>query len=614
MFAKIKVAFSYWLMWILVFQVSRLAFLLYNFQETRHFASGSLLRSFLYGLRMDASMASYLSLPVCLFLILAVFIPLFSKPAIYLIYTSIVLVPVLLIIFCDLPAYKAWGYRLDATPLKYLSSPREAWASVSNLPVFWILAFFLLAYMLLYRAFRKMLNLNAESLGLKNKKIFQLLLMVVFTGAQIIPLRGGVQLAPLNQSSVYFSSDNYVNLAAINVPWNFMHSLSHNTSSTENPFAYLPQNEAVALKDSLMLQQGETEKITDLSATPNPNIIIVVWESLTKKAIDTSKNGIIITPGFNQLKKEGIYFSDIYASGDRTDKGIVAVLSGYPAQPTTSIIKIPQKADKLPKLPKLFAARGYHTSYHYGGELEFANMKAYLMGCGFDQYVSKDDFESKDQNSKWGAHDGIVKERLIKDLSVKPTPFFATWLTLSSHEPYETPASNVITGKDDESMFLNSIHYSDSCVYAFVQQCRQQPFWKNTILIIVADHGHRLPRTKNKIDDFKIPVLMLGGALTRQGIEINNTGSQTDIAATLLAQTGFTSNPFPWSKNLLNNSRNHWAYFSFNNGFGFVQPERYFIYDNIGKTMIEKKGNITASDIRKGEAIQQESFADYLNK
>lgn len=79
MFAKIKVAFSYWLMWILVFQVSRLAFLLYNFQETRHFASGSLLRSFLYGLRMDASMASYLSLPVCLFLILAVFYSTFFK-------------------------------------------------------------------------------------------------------------------------------------------------------------------------------------------------------------------------------------------------------------------------------------------------------------------------------------------------------------------------------------------------------------------------------------------------------------------------------------------------------------------------------------------------------
>ena len=147
-----------------------------------------------------------------------------------------------------------------------------------------------------------------------------------------------------------------------------------------------------------------------------------------------------------------------------------------------------------------------------------------------------------------------------------------------------------------------------------MQQCKQQPFWKNTILIIVADHGHRLPRTRHKIVDFKIPVLLLGGALTQKGKEISSTGSQIDIPATLLAQTGFTQNPFPWSKNLLSNKVKNWAYFTFNNGFGYVEPGRYLIYDNVGKNIIEQLGTIDETIIKRGKAIQQESFADYLEK
>jgi phosphoglycerol transferase MdoB-like AlkP superfamily enzyme len=614
MFAKIKVAFGYWLMWILVFQLSRLGFLMYNFQETRNFPVTRLIKTFLYGLRMDVSMASYLVLPVCILLLMAIFIPYFTKAYLYTAYTAIILLPVLLIIFCDLPAYKAWGNRLDATPLKYLSSPKEAWASVSNLPLLWILVFFLLTYFLVLRSFQRYFSNTIDLRVHQGRKYLQTLFMIFFTGALVVPLRGGIQLAPLNQSSVYFSTDNYINLAAINVTWNFMHSLSHHLGSSENPYASIPAPEAKGITDSLFLQSSEAEKLVDLTATSNPNIILIVWESFTKKAIDTVKNGVEITPGFNKLKKEGVYFTDIYATGDRTDKGIVGVLSGYPSQPITSIIKIPQKAAKLPKLPLLYAGKGYQTSFYYGGELEFANMKAYLLGCGFHDYTSKYDFDSKDQNSKWGAHDGVVKDRLIKDLTKKKSPYFSTWLTLSSHEPYETPVKTVIPGKDDESMFLNSIHYADSSIYDFIKQMKQTPEWKNTVVVIVADHGHRLPRTRNKIDDYKIPVLWLGGALVKKGVEINHIGSQTDIAATLLSQTGITPNPFTWSKNLLANEINQWAYFAFNNGFGFVLPGRYFIYDNVGKSVMEQSGPVTDSDIRKGKAMQQESFADYLEK
>ena len=610
---KFRFVLRYWLSWILIFEIARIIFLLYNFREVKQHDFFTILKSLLYGLRMDASMASYITIPVCLFCMAGIFIRYFNMSGIYKIYTAIILFPVLLIIYCDLPAFNAWGQRLDAAPLKYLSSPKEAWASVSNLPVFWIFLFLLLNYFVAYRFFARMIEEKFEVYQKQQHRVLQLVILILFSAALIIPLRGGFQLAPLNQSSVYYSNDNFANLSAINVTWNFMHSISHHTSSSENPFAYLDKNESRSLKDGLLLQQGTTEKLIDLTATPNPNIILVVWESFTEKAIHTTKDGIEVTPGFNQLKKEGIYFPDIYATGDRTDKGIVGILSGYPAQPTTSIIKIPQKANKLPNLVKLFADKGFHTSFYYGGELEFANMKAYLMGCRFGNYVSKDAFDTKDQNSKWGAHDGVVKNRIVKDLPAFKSPFFLTWLTLSSHEPYETPVPAVIDGKDDESRFLNSLHYADSSVFAFVQYCKTQPFWQNTIMIIVADHGHRLPQTGSRIDDFKIPVLWLGGALKQKGIVINKTASQLDIAATLVQQTGFTTNPFPWSRNLLAGG-SQWAYFCFNNGFGYVEPSKYYLFDNVGKQPMDKNGTLQESDFKKGKSIQQESFTDYLEK
>lgn len=528
-----------------------------------------------------------------------------------MVYTFMLLVPVSLIVLCDLPAYKAWGYRLDASPLKYLQSPTEAWASVSHLPVLWFLAFWILAIFLLMKLFRSFFNIHKDTI---NNKIDlkQAFIIFLFAALQIIPMRGGLQLAPMNQSTVYFSKINFANLTAINVTWNFLHSLSFGVNENDNPFIYVNKKKANQLTDSLY--KLNSERISLINQQQHPNVILIVWESFTKKVINQSKNGIEITPGFNRLIKEGIYFSDMYATGDRTDKGIVGVLSGYPAQPISSIIKIPQKADKLPKLPKVFLENKYNTSFYYGGELEFANMKSYLLGCGYNNYVSKQDFDAKDQNSKWGAHDGVVENRILKDLNSISTPFFTTWLTLSSHEPYETPVNTVINGVDDESMFLNSMHYSDSIIADFIDKFKKSRFWRNSIIVIVADHGHRLPKSNSKIEDFKIPMLWTGGALLKTDTIIANTGSQIDIPKTLLTQFDFSSTDFIWSKNILQKEPKQWSYFSFNNGFGFVQPHKYFIFDNIGKKTIETGGPIDFHDLNAGKAMQQNSFADYLSK
>lgn len=603
----------YWFAWIVIFLLARLFFFIANLKETRFAGIREVLKSFLYGLRMDASMAAYITIPVVVIILFALLIRPLQKPVIIKFYTGMILILVLLTLSIDINIYKAWGSRIDATPLKYLHNPAEAWASVSNLPVFTILFTALLIYLLMLYLFNRFITRYYNRIFLKDNRLVSIIFLLLAMGLFIIPLRGGLQLAALNQSSVYFSDNNYINLASLNAPWNFLYSITHKENNTKNPFNYLNKSEAEQIRASLY--QPGTQPCSVLRAdVKRPNVIVLVWESFTEKVTHLQEQGVDITPGFNALKKEGIYFSNVYASGDRTDKGIVAVLSGFPAQPTTSIIKNPVKAAKLPMLSKVFAQQGYNTSFYYGGELEFANMKAYLLGGNFKQFMSKNDFDAKDQNSKWGAHDGVVMEKVIAGLSKEAQPFFCTWLTLSSHEPFETPVAKAIQGTDDVSMFLNSLHYTDQVVFDFIRQCKKQSWWNNTILLISADHGHRMPPTGKKIDDFKMPILLLGGALNNTNVIEDRIHSQADIPATLLTQLQLPAKDFVWSKNMLDATATQWAYFSFNNGYGFVQPGNYFIFDNVGKKSIEQSGNLSEEEIKKGKAIQQLSFQDYLNK
>ncbi|HRD59211.1 MAG TPA: sulfatase-like hydrolase/transferase [Ferruginibacter sp.] len=598
---------KYWIGWILFFEVARLAFLFSNFTASSQAGLNNFFGALFYGVRMDMSMAAYISLPVCVLQLLAIFLKAFQKRTVYFSYTAIITLPILMLLFADLGLFKAWGIRVDDSFLKYLASPKEAWASISHLPVFAIVLFFVVLYALLLFVIKKWINNIFPSFDYAPKWLAVVLLLLM--GLFIIPLRGGFQLAPLNQSSVYFSQNNFSNLSALNPIWNFMRSLTHRTKADTNPFVVMNENDAKSIVDSLFTNNKTPQPEQYFQ---KPNILLIVWESFTEKAIHAKKNGIEVTPGFNQLKKEGLYFSNIYATGDRTDKGIVGVLSGYPAQPITSIVKLPTKAATLPMLPEAFKKQGYHTAFYYGGELEFANMKAYLMSCGFNQFTSIKDFDKKDQNSKWGAHDEVVMKKLCTDLAKTQQPFFYTWLTLSSHEPFETPVNTVINGNDEESKFLNSLHYTDKVIFDFITQCKQQPWWQNTLVAIVADHGHPLPNLGSKEKNFRIPVLLLGAGI-KPSI-VSKTGSQNDLAAILSFKAGLPYQQFTWSKNLLDSTVNGWAYFAFNNGYGFVNDRSAYIFDNVGKRPIESRGNDSAILRKKGGAYQQQSFWDYLRR
>ena len=242
-------------------------------------------------------------------------------------------------------------------------------------------------------------------------------------------------------------------------------------------------------------------------------------------------------------------------------------------------------------------------------------MKSYFLQSGFDKIIDKHDFAEKDMNSKWGAHDHIVLDRLGKDLDEMKQPFFSTVFTLSSHEPFEVPMKTVIKGSDSQNLFLNAHHYTDSSIGEFIKRAKTRPWWNNTLVIIIADHGHPLPDLKKpKPSEFHIPMLWLGGALNKTNVKVETLCSQTDLAATLLHQLGRPANAFAWSNDIFRSKRSEFAYFAFNNGFGWIRPDGFLVRDNIGGNITERGGTLKPHEETLGKAYLQSSFGDYLKR
>lgn len=363
---------AYFFFWVFLFVLGRVFFLWITYGAGEMAGFNEYWDVFRHGLLMDISTATFFTVPVLILLLAGTWLPVLNRRLPFVVHIILLLIPVLLLYVSDGYSYNAWGHHLEVGVLRYLHNPKEAWASVSNLPVGWIFLGIIFAILLI--AFLTVKGIRRFIPFPPSNRWWVSLMIVLLAGLAIIPMRGGIQLAPINQSSVYYSENNYANQAALNPVWNFIHSVKLERKSEVNPFVFMDMANAKELLPPLL--QKQNQPLTD--SDKRKNVILVVWESFTEKVLDKDYHGVEITPRFNQLKMEGLYFSNIYATGDRTDKGIVGVLSGYPSQPINSIVKFPNKTRSLPMLTAQLSKHGYFTGFYYGGEPEFANIKSYL--------------------------------------------------------------------------------------------------------------------------------------------------------------------------------------------------------------------------------------------
>jgi phosphoglycerol transferase MdoB-like AlkP superfamily enzyme len=601
---RLKALLFFILYWLAFMILVRAVFLLYNYDFTKQLTTGEILKVFLYGLKMDGSISGYVVMFTGLMLSISVFT---TSKWVWRILTYVNLVFLIiscLVVIVDMELYRHWGFRLNTTPFFYLG--KEAMGSIE--PAVVIKTFSILIPLVVIFTYLLVRKITQPLYSIKPGNTKAFVVMIVLTALVFIPIRGSLSVAPMNTGFVYFHKTKaFANHAAINVVWNFLNSVFRGNSAY--PENFFDKKLAHKYFDSLYIRSDTTKM---LFKTTRPNVLLVVLESFTAGVIEPLGGIKGVAPNLSNLAREGILFTNFYGNGDRTDKGIVSILSGYPAQPQTSIIKFPSKAQHLPYLSKKLNQLGYHSSFVYGGDVDFANFRSYLTNCQFEHITSVDDFPEELYTSKWGVHDHYVFNRTLAECDTTKGPFFKVMLSLSSHEPFDVPMEPYIKGKDGESLFLNACHYTDKSLGSFISSAKQKPWWKNTIVIFIADHGHPYPGNKKQEskERFQIPMIWIGGALTKQDTTISTYATQTDIANTLLAQLDKPSDEFSFSKNILDKNAQSFAVYFFNNGYGFIKPHQYIIYDNTGMQFL-KSDSASQHDLDVSKAYQQVLYEDY---
>lgn len=602
---RVLFLFACFITFILVFALQKPVFMLYNHASGGGLSISDYLQVMVHGLQLDATVAGYLTAIPLLLTLLSVWIPGRYITFILKGYFFIVACIISLIFVVDIALYPYWGFRLDATPLFYLQSPSDALASApAGTLILQTLVFVVYTYGIFWAINRFVLPLMPEQYV---KKMFSNSVQLVLLGGILfIPIRGGVTTSTANVGMVYFSKNQFLNHSAINPCFSFLASLSKQQDFAAQ-YNYFSESQRSKIFKKLT-NQPQGDSIPELLTTKNPNIILILMESFSANAIEVLGGEAGVTPNINRLSKEGILFSNMYANSFRTDRGIVAVLNGYLAQPTTSIMKYPAKSQTLPSIAKSLQKKGYTSDMLYGGDINFTNMQSYFFSSGYSKVTADRDFPLKSRLSKWGANDDITFAHLYQSMTdnSRKEPFFSTFLTLSSHEPFEVPYNRL---KDP---YLNSVAFTDSCLGDFIDKLKKLPLWNNTLLVLVSDHGFRYPASVKEHDPkrYHIPMLWLGGAIKEPRV-ISNYGNQTDLAATLLYQLDLPHKEFTFSNNMVDSLQPAYAFYSYNNGFGFIDTTGVSVYDcESEKPLIIKPEAGNEIRLNNGKALLQTLYDD----
>ena len=606
-----------YIFWMLVFVIGRAVFIIANLNELNNTGIGEILLTFWYAIYLDISTACYLMAFPFLLLLIQSLLNFKILNTINLYYTYLIIFVFAVITSSEIGIYEEWGTKLNYKALTYLKHPdeivRTAKISVMITGILLII-FQTFVGIFLYRKFVHLKKIEA-----KRNYIFSVAFLIIIPAFMVLGIRGGIQEIPVKQSDVYFSKNHFLNKSAVNSGWNLIHSISKNKKyMNENPYKYYNYNDAKTLVNQLYYVEKDTT--IKILTTNKPNIVFLILESWSADIVPACGGDLGITPRFDKLVADGLVFSNIYGTGARSDQGIPAILSGFPAQPTTSIIEQPNKAKKLPCISKQFQENGYHTSFHFGGQLNYGNIKGYLYDHDFDFLFEEKDFNSKLPKGRLGYHDEYLFDQFLNDLTTFKEPFLAVAFTLSSHSPYDQPMPEILHWGDDEKDYINSAYYTDSCIGDFFTKAKQQDWYKNTLFIIIADHSHSTPRSTSFVSPEykKIPMLFYGNVLKDEfkGSVYNKICSQTDIPSTLLSQLGISKKQYTWSRNLFNPNIKEFAYYAFKDGVGWVVDSNQFAYSHQDERYYINRFTPAAnkdSIIKDGKSYLQVLFEEYLD-
>ena len=593
---------------LLIFILQKPLFMLYNGSIEKGFGFADYMQVMVHGASLDAATAGYLTAFPFLLVLISIWFRKFPLKKILYGYYILAAALISIIFVVDMALYTFWGFKLDASVFLYIDSPKEALASVS---VGFILLRVLAILLLIVLNCWVLLKITPSVLNATRKRIAGTAGMLLLGGVLFIIIRGGVTESTSNIGQVYFSNEPFLNHSAVNPDFSLLSSMGK-SQDFASEFNFFDEEKRAALFDGLY-PTTDGDSIIQVLNTKRPNILIILMEGFGGAFVEPLGGLPDVTPHFNRLSKEGVFFTNCYANSFRTDRGTVCTFSGYLGLPTASVMKIPAKSRTLPAIAEGLSKAGYKTDFLYGGDINFTNMKSYLLSTGYQRLTANTDFSLAEQTSNaWGVNDDITFEYLYNQLRNRKEegPWHTAFLTLSSHEPFEVPYHRL------EDKIPNAFAYTDECLGKFIDRLKQTPAWKDLLVICLPDHGFYYPREgSNAMPRFyHIPLLWLGGAV-KQPMQVDKIMNQTDLAATLLGQLGLEHTAFTFSRNVLGSDYKYpFAFYSFNNGFSFRDSTGVTVFDNNSGSILFDEPEADESRLDKGKAILQTVYDDLGNR
>ena len=593
---------KYYLLTVVIFIAAKVGFMLMSGGE-HPFTMGDLFDVIWHGLSLDLSTALYVFALPFLCLIVSIWYP-HDKFFRWILrpYSALIAIAFALAFVADTSLYEFWGFKLDASCLQYLETPTEAMASVSiGYMVLRILVIILLATFFTWAYWH--INLK---LPIIHHRILATIAGLITIPLIVIGIRGGLDESTTNIGQVYYSQNQFLNHSAVNPVFSFMASMEK-TANYVPDYSFMAESECAQLMEGFYFTDS-TEPDT-LLKTQRPNVIVILLESCGGIFTEDIGKRSDIMPHLNRLTKEGVYFANFYANSYRTDRGTLCTWSGFPSFPRSSVMKMPEKTRLLPGIAQSLRKEGYHTTYLYGGDINFTNMRSYLVTIGFEQLHWMKDYSREEQKSaEWGVRDDITFATLGNMVKQAQEPFLIGYSTLSSHEPWDVPTHRL----DDE--VLNAFNYLDECIGNFIDDMKKSPQWDHLLVIMLPDHGFSYLGVgeEHELHDH-VPMLWLGGAI-KSPRRIEQLCNQTDLPATLLGQLGIAHDEYYFSLDVMSKSYQYpFAVHTYNNGITMRDSTGFAVFDlNANRIIVDQSSNSELL-IKKGKAILQ-TATDRLRK
>lgn len=585
---------KYYLLTVVIFIAAKVGFMLMNGGD-HPFATGDMTDVVWHGLSLDLSTALYVFAIPFICMMASIWYP--RKKCFRWIlrpFSLIIAIAFALAFVADTSLYEFWNFKLDASCLQYLETPTEAMASVSTGYILLrLLVIILLVWLFTLAYWRIPLRLPEM-----HHRIIATIAGLVAMPLIFVGIRGGLHESTTNIGQVYYSQNQFLNHSSVNPVFSFMASLER-TANFVPDYMFMEDSECARLMEGFYFTDS-TEPDT-LLRTQHPNIVVILMESCGGIFTEDIGKRSDIMPHLNQLTEEGVYFANFYANSYRTDRGTLCTWSGYPSFPRSSVMKMPEKTRLMPGIAQSLRKNGYHTYYLYGGDINFTNMRSYLITTGFEQLHWMKDYSLEEQKtSEWGVRDDITFATLGDMVRQGQEPFLIGYSTLSSHEPWDVPTHRL----DDE--ILNAFNYLDECIGNFINDMKQTPQWDNLLVILLPDHGFSYLGVgeEHELHDH-VPMLWLGGAI-KSPRRIEQICNQTDLPATLLGQLGIAHHEYFFSRDIMSKSYQYpFAVHTYNNGITMRDSTGFAVFDLNANRIIVDKSSDSELLIKKGKAILQ---------